>query len=71
MKKITLTVEGMTCGHCENRVKKALLAKKRAIKEVEVSHVSGSATITYNEDKISLDEIKEIIEESGYDVKGN
>lgn len=43
MKK-TLKVEGMMCGHCEARVKKALEALPE-VTEAVVSHEAGSTAI--------------------------
>ena len=44
MKK-TLKVEGMMCGHCEARVKKALEALPE-VDEAVVSHEAGTAIVT-------------------------
>ena len=46
MKK-TLKVEGMMCGHCEARVKKALEALPE-VDEAVVSHEAGTAIVTLN-----------------------
>ena len=43
----TLNVEGMMCGHCEARVKKALEALD-AVDEAVVSHTDGTAVVTLN-----------------------
>ena len=48
MKK-TLKVEGMMCGHCEARVKKALEALPE-VTEAVVSHETGTAIVTLNAD---------------------
>jgi len=44
-KQIELTVRGMSCGHCEMRVSKALSAIE-GVKKVEVSHEKGLAVVT-------------------------
>ena len=41
----TLNIEGMMCGHCEARVKKALEALD-AVQSAEVSHEAGTAVVT-------------------------
>ena len=46
MKK-TLKIEGMMCGHCEARVKKALEALE-SVSSAEVSHKTGTAVVTLN-----------------------
>ena len=41
----TMKIEGMMCGHCEAAVKKALEAIE-TVENAEVSHESGTATVT-------------------------
>ena len=43
--KETLKIDGMMCSHCEARVKQALEAIP-TVKNAEVSHKTGSATVT-------------------------
>ena len=43
--KVKLSVQGMSCGHCEMRVKKALLAVA-GVQEAEVSHTQAQAVVT-------------------------
>ena len=47
-KSIELKVKGMTCGHCEMRVKKALEAVP-GVKEAKPSHRKGVAKVTLDE----------------------
>ena len=42
---MTLKVEGMMCGHCEARVKKAL-EEIDGVVSAEVSHEKGTAVVT-------------------------
>jgi copper chaperone len=65
MQTVTLKVEGMSCGHCVNSVEGAV-KKLGATGKVDLS--GGSVTVDYDESKISLDAIKEAIEDQGYDV---
>ncbi|MCY9697504.1 copper chaperone CopZ [Paenibacillus alginolyticus] len=65
MQSITLKVEGMSCGHCVNSVEGAV-KKLGANGKVDLS--GGSVKVDFDESKISLDAIKEAIEEQGYDV---
>ncbi len=65
MKK-TLKIEGMMCGHCEARVKKALEALAQ-VDEAVVSHEAGTAVVTLNaevEDTV----LKEAVETQDYKV---
>ena len=67
MKK-TLKVEGMMCGHCEARVKKALEALPE-VAEAVVSHEAGTAIVTLSAD-VSDDVLKKAIEDQDYKVTG-
>jgi len=67
MKK-TLHVEGMMCGHCEARVKKALEALP-AVDEAVVSHEAGTAIVTLNTE-VSDADLKKAVEDQDYKVTG-
>ena len=67
MKK-TLKVEGMMCGHCEARVKKALEALPE-VTEAVVSHETGTAIVTLNAD-VADDVLKKAVEDQDYPVTG-
>ena len=62
----TMNIEGMMCGHCEARVKKALEALD-AVSEAAVSHESGTAVVTLSAD-ISDEKLKETVEAEDYKV---
>ncbi|NNV05085.1 MULTISPECIES: copper chaperone CopZ [Geobacillus] len=65
---ITLQVQGMTCGHCQAAVTNALQALD-GVSRVEVHLQEGTVDVEYDETKISVEKLKEAIEEQGYDVK--
>ena len=67
MKK-TLKVEGMMCGHCEARVKKALEALPE-VDEAVVSHEAGTAIVTLNAE-VADDVLKNAVEAQDYKVIG-
>ena len=67
MKK-TLKVEGMMCGHCEARVKKALEALPE-VDEAVVSHEAGTAIVTLNAE-VADDVLKKAVEDQDYKVTG-
>ena len=67
MKK-TLKVEGMMCGHCEARVKKALEALPE-VDEAVVSHETGTAIVTLNAE-VADDVLKKAVEDQDYPVTG-
>ena len=67
MKK-TLNVEGMMCGHCEARVKKALESLPE-VDEAVVSHEAGTAIVTLNAE-VADDVLKKAVEDQDYKVTG-
>ena len=64
----TLIVEGMSCSHCENSVKKAVGALN-GVNSVTVDLKSNKVTVEYDVERVSLDTIKDTIEDQGYDVE--
>ena len=67
-KTVLLNVEGMSCSHCVNAVKNAA-GGLDGVSEVEVDLKGQTVTVEYNADEVTLDSIKEAIEDQGYDVK--
>ena len=65
MKKI-LHIEGMMCGHCEARVKKALEALPE-VGEAVVSHEAGTAIVTLTA-AVDNDTLKKAVEDQDYPV---
>jgi len=63
-----LTVEGMSCSHCENAIKKAVGALN-GVNSVIVSLKDKKVTVEYEEEKVGLNTIKDTIEDQGYEVK--
>ena len=62
----TMLIEGMMCGHCSGRVKKALEGIE-GVKSADVSHESGLAKIILGGD-VSEDTLKSTVEKEGYKV---
>lgn len=67
MKKTILKVEGMSCSHCENAVKKAVGALD-GVSAVTVDLKGKTVTVEYEDSKVSPDRIKSEIEDLGYTV---
>lgn len=65
MTKVTLNVEGMSCGHCVNSVEKAL-KEIGAAGKVDLN--AKKVEVEYDDSVLNQDVIKEAIEEQGYDV---
>ena len=67
METLTLKVTGMTCGGCENAVKRGL-ARLDGIGEVTASHAEARVTVTFDPDRVSPEEIRARIGAMGYTV---
>ncbi|CDQ19314.1 copper chaperone [Halobacillus karajensis] len=67
--ELTLEVNGMSCGHCEQSVKSAL-EELEGIHGVEVDTDSGKVNIAYDEAYVSKTMMKGAIEAQGYDPVG-
>lgn len=66
MEKQTLKVEGMSCGHCVASVEGAV---KKLGASAKVDLAGKQVSVDYDSSKVSLDAIKEAIEDQGYSVK--
>ena len=62
----TYTVEGMTCGHCVQSVKRAL-GSLDGVTEVAVELESGAVTVT-SDRPVEDDAIRAAVDEAGYEV---
>lgn len=67
MQNKTMTISGMTCGHCSSRVEKALNAIDGVQAKVDLE--AGRANISYS-GAISDDVLKAAVEQVGYAVTG-
>ncbi|HTL82411.1 MAG TPA: cation transporter [Bacteroidia bacterium] len=56
-----IKVSGMTCGHCEMTVNKAITGLGDGIVNVKVDRNTGTATVSYNDSKISRAKIVEAV----------
>ena len=68
MQNVTLKVEGMSCGHCVKAVETGV-GELSGIETVKVNLDAAEVAVSFNEAQVSLAQIKEAIEEQGYDVK--
>ena len=68
MTTTTLKVEGMTCGACTSAVESGL-SGVRGVGSVSVSLIMERAVVMHNVEKISADQVKEIIEDRGFDAE--
>jgi copper chaperone len=68
MEKVTLNVEGMSCGHCVKAVEGSV-GELNGVSAVKVNLENKTVDIEYNGAEVTLDVIKETIDDQGYDVK--
>lgn len=68
MEKTTLTVHGMSCGHCVKAIEGSV-GEMAGVSEVKVDLNAGKVEVAYNTAEVSLDKIKETIDDQGYDVE--
>jgi copper chaperone len=67
MEKISLNVSGMSCEHCVKAIKNGLLELEGII-DVKVYLEEGTVTVEYEPSKVTIDNIKNVIEDAGYEV---
>ena len=67
MVNVTLNVQGMSCGHCVKAVETSVGALA-GVQEVNVDLAQAKVIVAYDEATVSVDQIKETIDEQGYDV---
>lgn len=69
MKKILLSVEGMTCFACSNGLEK-YLNKQKGIFEAHVNLVLSNVTILYDEKLVKKSSLEEYIKKAGFQSLG-
>jgi Cu2+-exporting ATPase/Cu+-exporting ATPase len=66
--KVSLKVSGMTCANCARAIE-LTLRKLHGVSDVKVSFELGRVWVEFNEELLSLENIKEAIESLGYIVE--
>ena len=65
MDRITMKIDGMSCGHCVSSVDRAL----KKIDGVKVESVGiGNATVSYDPSAVSAEQIADAVADEGYAV---
>jgi copper ion binding protein len=62
-----LNVEGMSCNHCVHSVKTSV-SSLSGVSKVDVDLAGKKVTVVYDKDKVQLKDIKDSIENAGYEV---
>ena len=69
MKKIILSIDGMTCSACSNGLEK-YLNKQQGINNASVNLVMANALIQYDEKILNKEKIEKFVEEAGFKSLG-
>jgi Cu+-exporting ATPase len=69
MKKIILSIDGMTCSACSNGLEK-YLNKQDGISSAVVNLVMANASIEYDEKKLDQEKIEEFVKQAGFKSLG-
>lgn len=67
MTTTSIDVKGMSCNHCVNAIEKAV-GNIDGVSYVEVDLSENQVTVSYDDLRVSIDKLKEAIEDQGYDV---
>ncbi|NMD68884.1 copper chaperone CopZ [Bacillus sp. DNRA2] len=68
MENITLKVAGMSCDHCVKAVEGSV-GELNGVQTVKVDLKAGTVNVQFNPEVVTLDAIKETIDDQGYDVE--
>lgn len=68
MENVTLNVKGMSCGHCVKAVEGSVGALD-GVQEVKVNLEAGKVDVAFDNAKVTVEQIKETIDDQGYDVE--
>lgn len=68
MEKVTLNVQGMSCGHCVKAVEGSVGALN-GVSSVKVDLKAPKVDIEFYNHEVSLEKIMETIDDQGYHVK--
>jgi copper chaperone len=63
-----INVEGMSCGHCVKSIEQAV-GSLNGVSKVSASLTEKKVSVEYDSDRVTLETIKNIINDQGYTVK--
>lgn len=70
MTKVILQVPDISCEHCEKTIMETLQGEP-GVHSVQVSIPARTVNLEYDEGKLSLNQISEMLDEEGYPVAGS
>jgi copper chaperone len=68
MANVKLRVSGMTCGHCQAKVEKALKAVIGVYSAV-IDLPDGEAEVDFDDDSVTTDQLVAAVAQAGYGAK--
>ncbi|QCR32280.1 copper chaperone CopZ [Lysinibacillus sp. SGAir0095] len=68
MENITLKVNGMSCGHCVKAVEGSV-GELEGVEQAIVNLAEGEVAISFDKEIVTLEKIKETIDDQGYEVE--
>ena len=69
MKKIVLSIEGMTCSACSNGLEK-YLNKQNGVINANVNLVMANASIDYDDNILDQEKLEKFVKQAGFQSKG-
>lgn len=67
MSNVTLQVNGMSCGHCVKAIEESV-GKLSGVANVTVHLSDGKVDVEFDSSKVTLETIKETIDDQGYEI---
>lgn len=68
MSTTTITIEGMHCDGCAERVKR-VLEREAGVRTAAVSYAGGQAEVEYDERVTAADRLEQVVERAGYTAR--
>ena len=68
MKEVKLNISGMHCEGCSTRLQK-VLNNQEGVEDAIVSLEDKEAVVKYDESQISVNELKEAVEDAGFEAE--
>lgn len=68
MDKVMLKVVGMSCGHCVKAIEGSV-GNLNGVQNVKVHLDSGNVEVEYHSSDVTVNKIRETIDDQGYDIK--
>ena len=68
MANVKLRITGMTCGHCQAKVEKALKSVSGVYTAV-IDLPDGEAEVDFNDDSVTIEQLVAAVTKAGYGAK--